>query len=98
MKNIKVAFDCNGTLLNGDKPNYKIIKLFKIFQSFGCEMYIWSNCGVEYVQEVADFLQLKAVCVVKNETLLPDITIDDSEYENLGQINLKVNRIFKHNY
>jgi len=38
----KVAFDCKGTLMN--RPaDHKVVKLFKWFESKGCEMYIWSS-------------------------------------------------------
>ncbi len=94
-KKIKVAFDCDGTILCDervphlvDTPNYKIIQLFKLFESLGCEMYIWTGGGMDYGYRWAEKLGLKAIHVEKG-SFIPDICIDDEEV-NLGKVNIKV--------
>lgn len=97
MRGLKIAFDVDGTLIHQagelcDTPRYNIIQLFKILESLGCEMYIWSGGGIDYATRWRDKLGLKATVVGKGE-FVPDIAVDDmaiaSEF-NLGKVNIPV--------
>lgn len=87
--NIKVAFDCDGTLLDtrGD-PNYKVIQRFLDCKDHGFDCYIWSGGGVDYARYVAEKLGLNAKIVVKG-SFEPDIAFDDMPI-NLGKVNIRV--------
>jgi len=92
---IKVAFDVDGTILLDerhmdlfDTPNYPVIQLFKLFESFGCEMYIWSGGGKSYAIRWMQKFGLKATVVDKG-SFVPDIAIDDEDVK-LGKVNIKV--------
>jgi len=92
-KKLTVAFDVDGTLIElvgnkEDTPRYKILTLFKLFESFGCEMYIWSGGGVDYAMEWRDKLGLDADVALKG-SFIPDIAVDDMETD-LGKIDLRV--------
>lgn len=86
---LKVAFDTDGTLKTlTDTPRYEVIELFKKFEQFGCEMYIWSGSGQDYAARWAEKFGLKATVVVKG-SFVPDIAVDDMDV-TLGKVNLKV--------
>ena len=100
MKKIIVAFDVDGTLIHqagpkADTPRYDVIQLYKILESLGCDMWIWSGGGVDYAQRWADKLGLRAQISAKGN-MRPDIAVDDFPSDDpylsptLGVINLKV--------
>lgn len=94
---ISVAFDVDGTLIHQsgeltDTPRYPIIQLFKLFESLGYTMYIWSGGGVDYATHWRDKLGLKALVVAKG-SFVPHLAVDDMAHEsefNLGQVSLPV--------
>jgi len=78
-KNITAAFDVDQTLINADDtPKYRVIELFRAFSSLGCDMIIWSGCGVEYAKRWAEKLGLDARILPKG-SISPDIVFDDME-------------------
>ena len=90
---MKVCFDVDGTLIHlaghySDTPRYEVIQLFKLFQSFGCEMYVWSGGGVYYAKRWAEKLGLDCTITVKGD-FVPDIAVDD-EAVSLGKVNMRV--------
>ncbi len=86
---MKVAFDVDGTLLNYDRtPNFKVIRFFQQFESFGCEMYIWSGGGIGYAEQVMRNLGLKAKIMEKG-SFQADIAVDDQRVA-LGKVNICV--------
>lgn len=97
MRKIKVAFDVDGTLIHQsgelcDTPRYNIIQMFKMFESLGHEMFIWSGGGVDYATHWANKLGLKAQIVAKG-SFKPDIAVDDMAHEsefNLGTVSIPV--------
>lgn len=100
MTKITAAFDIDGTLIHQgvmseDTPRYDVIQLFKLFESFGCEMYIWSGCGIDYADRWREKLGLDAHVVAK-KSFIPDIAVDDFPQDDLwhksplGKVNLKV--------
>ena len=89
----QVAFDLDGTLIHiigkkEDTPRYDVINFFNLFESFGCDMYVWSGGGIDYCERWVSKLGLNAKIVAKG-SFKPDIAIDDEEVK-LGTINLKV--------
>lgn len=64
---MKVAFDCHGTLVlpNNDKELI-VRKLFKWFESKGCEMVVWSNGGAP--ETLVKTLKLNATPQGKSKT------------------------------
>jgi len=94
---LKIAFDIDGTILTDernpdprlfDTPNYDVIALFKLFEQFGCEMYVWSGGGKSYAIRWIQKFGLNAKVVDKG-SFIPDIAVDD-EHVQLGKVNLKV--------
>jgi hypothetical protein len=94
---ITCCFDIDGTILMDetcgdpllfDTPCYPVIQLFKLLESFGCEMYIWSGGGKSYAIRWMQKFGLKAKVVDKG-SFVPDISIDDEDVL-LGKVNLKV--------
>ena len=85
---MKIAWDCDGTLtsLKDDTPRYDVIQLFKILESFGHEMYIWSGSGVSYAEMRRNNLGLQAK-VVEKGSFVPDIAVDDMD-ASLGKVNI----------
>jgi len=95
-----VAFDVDGTLIkqgvmSEDTPRYEVIQLFKLLESFGCEMYVWSGGGIDYAKRWVEKLGLDAHVVAK-KSFTPDIAIDDFPEDDLwyksplGSVNLRV--------
>jgi phosphoserine phosphatase len=86
-----IAFDVDGTLIYeaGDTPRYDVIQLFKLFESFGYEMTIWSGGGVDYATRWAQKLGLTAKIAVKG-SFTPDIAVDDIAACTLGKVNIHV--------
>lgn len=88
-----VAFDVDGTLIEQigekeDTPRYHVIQLFKLFESLGCEMIIWSGGGVDYADRWAQKLGLDAKIIEKG-SIKVDIAFDDMQV-NLGKVNVVV--------
>jgi len=72
-----VAFDVDGTLITyDDVPRYDVIQLYHLLESFGCQMFIWSGCGIDYAQRWSEKLGLKGRVVAKG-SFKPHIAIDD---------------------
>jgi len=98
MKKVTIAFDVDGTLIHQagelcDTPRYEIISLYKMFESLGYQMYIWSGGGVDYATRWRDKLGLSTATVVAKGSFLPDIAVDDMAHEsefNLGKVSLNV--------
>lgn len=97
-----VAFDVDDTLVDNDgSPNEDVIQFFKLFQKFGCDMYIWSNGGeawqssTDYAKHVRDQLGLTAK-VVEKGSFKPDVVVDDLDIytrvseRTIGAVNIKV--------
>ncbi len=92
-----IAFDVDGTLIHQageleNTPRYNIVQLFKLFESLGFEMYVWSGGGVDYAEHWARKLGLKAKIVAKG-SFVPDIAVDDMAHEsefNLGTVSIPV--------
>ncbi len=80
MKKLKAAFDVDGTLITlDDKPNYKIIDLFKMLETLGFTMYIHSGGGIDYATMWRDKLGLDAIIKPKGDPKLEyDIAVDDA--------------------
>lgn len=92
---VKVSFDVDGTLIHQvgagqDVPRYDVIQLFKLYESFGCEMYIWSGSGVEWARTWRDKLNLTSARVVGKGSFVPDIAIDDIPETRLGRVDICV--------
>jgi len=90
---LNICFDVDGTLIHqvGDRedtPRYEIVQLFQLYESFGCNMFIWSGGGVDYAERWRDKLGLKAKVVGKGE-FIADIAFDDMEV-TLGKVNIQV--------
>ena len=90
---LNICFDVDGTLIHQvgereDTPRYEIIQLFNLYESLGCNMFIWSGGGVDYATRWRDKLGLKAKIVSKGE-FRADIAFDDMEV-NLGKVNIQV--------
>lgn len=88
-----VAFDVDGTLIHQigdqeDSPRYEVIQLYKILESAGCEMFIWSGGGLGYAERWAQKLGLNGTIIIKG-SLVPDIAVDDEEV-TLGKVNLRI--------
>ncbi len=84
---MKVAFDCSGTLM-GCGPDSKVLKLFKWFESKGCEMIIWSN-AYSYTVQAMEENGLHAECMskpyrtyVEPENYM-DIAVDDEDQSRI---------------
>ena len=94
-KKITVAFDVDDTLItSNDVPKKSNIALYKLLQSLGCDMYIWSRGGVEYALENMSKLGLSGK-VVEKGSFKPDFAVDDMEYD-LGKHNIMVKGFFWH--
>ena len=90
-----VCFDVDSTLIekdfNGnDVPKYDVIQLFRLFESFGCTMCIWSRGGIEHALAIRNALGLKAKIYEKG-SFIPCISVDDTEHD-LGKVNIDVSK------
>lgn len=83
---LKVAFDVDGTLIDcEDRPRYDVIALFRLFDSLGCLMIIWSGDGIDYAWRWSQKLGLDADIFDKC-SMDVDIAVDDMmESENWGK-------------
>lgn len=96
-KEIKIAFDVDGTLItqgeNGrDIPNYNVIQIYRWFAERGYFMVVWSGSGRDYATTWAEKLGLKPnACLAKpiGKSGQVDIAFDDQDVE-LGVTNIKV--------
>lgn len=87
---MKIAFDVDGTLIHQsgmlcDSPRYEIIQLYKIFESLGHDLYIWSGGGVYYAARWAEKLGLTSAKIIAKGSIKVDLAIDDvaTEFENI---------------
>lgn len=94
---IIVAFDCDGTLIDDEfEPRAKIVDFYKLFESIGCTMMIWSGGGKDYAEKVANKLGLNPDIisdkyVLESSKHMPTITIDnDFELHYQGKVMLMV--------
>jgi phosphoserine phosphatase len=97
-KNLRVAFDVDGTLItksaNGlDVPRYEVINLLKSLESFGATIYVWSGGGYSYAQRWAEKLGIDHLVTIlnkgDNERVWIDFVVDDEEW-GMGEPQLKV--------
>lgn len=102
----KIAFDVDDTLIvpsvandtGRDVPNYPVIELYKMFESQGCYMIIWSGSGVDYASTWSEKLGLKPHEVRPKEKsflngdVYVDIAFDDCDVD-LAKVNIKIKRI-----
>ena len=97
MKKLKIAFDCDDTLIipsvvyGRDIPNYKVIAVFKWFQEQGNDMIIWSGSGCDWAKTWPEKLGLRARIIRKGSERV-DLAFDDCDVD-LGKINIKVKRV-----
>lgn len=86
-----VAFDVDGTLIFevNDTPRFEVIDMFRGYEKFGCEMFIWSAEGIDYAEKWRDKLGLDAK-VVEKGSFTPDISYDDIKACKLGRVNICV--------
>lgn len=101
MKQLKIAFDVDDTLLvpsvvlgfPRDTPNYEVIALYKWFQAQGHHMIIWSGSGIDWAKTWAEKFGLTAdEFPVKEKREDVDIAFDDCDVD-LAKVNVKVKRI-----
>lgn len=96
-KELLIAFDVDGTLINfDDTPRYDIIELLYSFHWAGCKVMVWSGGGKDYAQHWCDKLGLspniissKFQPLYQEEDYKPDIAFDD-EVISLGKVNICV--------
>lgn len=98
MKQLKIAFDVDDTLITPsvagyarDVPNYQNIQTYKWFQAQGHYMIIWSGSGIDWAKTWAEKLGLKADQFPQKGSIPVDIAVDDMDVE-LGSVNIKVKR------
>ncbi|MHA1482023.1 MAG: hypothetical protein ACTSQA_01125 [Candidatus Heimdallarchaeaceae archaeon] len=93
-----IAFDIDNTLIKQDYktgrdiPNYKLIEIYKFFQSQGCYMVIWSGSGQDYAKTWAEKLGLHYDAIFPKERrgdYMVDIAFDDQKVD-LGKVNIKI--------
>lgn len=85
-----IACDIDGTIINfKDNPRYDVIALLKLFDKFGCKIYLWSGGGISYATTWANRLGLD-YDVIEKGSIIPDIIIDDESATNLGKVNIIV--------
>jgi len=106
---MKIAFDVDDTLIipavaledephpyignYGAVPNYKVIEIYKWFQSQGNEMIVWSGGGIDYARNWGEKLGLQPFEVrVKEKSEDIDIAFDDCDVD-LAKVNMKVKRL-----
>lgn len=99
MKQIRIAFDVDGTLRCNctetcDDPNVRIVQLFRILGTFkNIELYVWSGGGAQYALQFARLFSLgvnESHCISKFNAPKMDIAIDDIQETNLATFNLIV--------
>jgi len=86
MTKLKVAFDCDDTLItwleNGRAvPDWNIIKLMRWFQENGHDVIVWSGGGVDYAKEWVEKFNLywpgNDPRVIEKGSEVVDLAIDD---------------------
>ncbi len=90
---LQIAFDVDGCLIQQigvkeDTPRYDVIALYRLFEKFENDLYIWSGGGIDYATRWRDKLGLTGE-VVQKGSFKPDIAVDDEEVD-LGIVNLRV--------
>ena len=90
---VAVAFDVDGTLNKLDgTPNYPIIDLLRKYAIMGCDIYVWSGCGLDYAKQWIVKLGLDAygaTAIIKRKNTNIDICYDDQEVK-LAAVNIQV--------
>lgn len=88
---MKVAFDVDGTLIDGNLPRHEIVELLNQFVSEGAEVIVWSGGGVGYAKQRGLELDLpKSVAYhMKGKSLDVDLCFDDNKVA-LAKVNIKI--------
>jgi hypothetical protein len=98
---MKIAFDVDDTLiipsvatgLDIDTPNYDTIALYRLFQSQGNYMIIWSGSGMDWAARWGEKLGLQPDEIrPKEKSDDVDIAFDDCDVD-LAKVNIKVRRL-----
>jgi len=104
MREVKIAFDIDGTLRNNTKltpsggpvPNEDIRTLLRILRKFkNTHIIVWSGSGELYARQVSDHLGIQQWVHQYGDKrdwleIKPDIAIDDIQDTAIGLINLIV--------
>ena len=90
-KDLKIAFDVDGTLISGTTPRYDVIAIMEWFIDRGYDVIIWSGGGFSYAYMWAEKLgfQDKVRVLSKDAGEEVDIAFDDQPCE-LGKVNIEV--------
>lgn len=92
-KQVIVAFDCDGTLVNNDTPPSSrghVVALFEALEAVGCKMVIWSAGGVEYAKMIRDYIGLQAdIWDIDDLDNQPDICVDDYPFQR-GKVTIRI--------
>ena len=88
---IKIAFDCDGTLIDEHGPRYKVIDLLRSFYdaTFYSDIIVWSGSGVDYANMVVNRLGLRVLAnvrVIEKCSEDVDIVVDDSMKRNRNNL------------
>lgn len=79
---MKVAFDCDDTLVLGGEhgraiPNHNVIDLLRWFVRNGHDVIVWSGGGIEYAENWVEKFGLEGVRVLAKAAIIVDIAVDD---------------------
>ena len=80
-REMKVCFDVDGVLVNGDEKIQANIELLKVI-AIRHKVFVWSGNGYEYAYSVVKKLGLTGIIegvLNKYNTFKPDIAFDDKE-------------------
>lgn len=92
-KNLRIAFDVDGTLHKGDKPREEIIGLLKALKAVGHYIIVWSGGGKDYAElRCRDFKITEFVDECRDK-LQNDGTIDvcfDDQVTFMAKCNIQV--------
>jgi FMN phosphatase YigB (HAD superfamily) len=102
-KILKIAFDCDGTLIhNGDpdfldskgepldsKPRYSVVNLYKAFELLGMDLYIWSSEGKAHAKLWKKRLGLEGKVIKKDKEAGMDIAVDNAD-DGYAKVTIKV--------
>lgn len=85
-----VAFDIDGTLIDGqDMPRRDIVEMLLTMSAY-CQVVVWSGSGVPYAEMWGRRLFLPALVQYREKgSLKADICFDDEDV-NLGIVNIGV--------
>ena len=101
---MRIAYDIDDTLWKIDRkyhnqvPDYDLIQVLRWFVNNGDEVFVWSAGGIEYANTIVMKLGLTDMVKVipkgkfGNKQLDIDITFDDDSHEQIGKVNVIINR------